>query len=230
MMVVGMLTDSTFVFSVACFFCYLFFSLIFDFLHMEERFKRGYRSGFVPGRIVKIFSGLFIIMLFIDYWVVTEYWFYHLNNDLYESSYHSGHAPTFRVPFLVNDWKNFLNEVDELLPPLFSVYLYCLPVLTQMCLQNPCRIVDCAFTVLVPWICCFVVGLDIADVLILPNYLLYEPSSLRTIMILHHAVYCICVDGCLQFMILLERVPINILDEPGVVFPFQRRHWRLAGK
>ncbi len=72
-LVLGMLTNSTKIFSLASFFCYLFASLMFDFLHLEERLKAQYKKGIVLRRIVKILSSSFILGLFISYWCLGEF-------------------------------------------------------------------------------------------------------------------------------------------------------------
>ena len=69
----GMLTQITYVFSVACFFCYLFCSLIADFLELHQLMKEGYKEGVTVGRVVKIMGHLIIIALFISYWADGEY-------------------------------------------------------------------------------------------------------------------------------------------------------------
>lgn len=68
LLVVGMLTFSTRIYSLASFFCYLFGSLLFDFLHLEERLKAQYKKGTTLRRIVRILSSCFILGIFISYW------------------------------------------------------------------------------------------------------------------------------------------------------------------
>jgi hypothetical protein len=63
-----MLTNSTRIYSLASFFCYLFASLIFDFLHLEERLKTQYKKGTMFRMLVKLLSSCFILGLFISYW------------------------------------------------------------------------------------------------------------------------------------------------------------------
>lgn len=69
-LVLGMLTNSTRIYSLAAFFCYLFASLMFDFLHLEERLKAQYKKGLVLRRIVKLVSLGFILGIFISYWTM----------------------------------------------------------------------------------------------------------------------------------------------------------------
>lgn len=68
-----MLTYTTRIYSLACFFIYLFGSLLFDFLHLEERLKMQYKRGTTVRRAVKVVAGGFLLGLFISYWALREY-------------------------------------------------------------------------------------------------------------------------------------------------------------
>lgn len=73
LLVLGMLTYTTRIYSLASFFCYLFGSLLFDFLHLEERLKAQYKRGTTLRRVIKLICSLFVLGLFISYWSLREY-------------------------------------------------------------------------------------------------------------------------------------------------------------
>ena len=68
-LVVGLLTGSTGVFSLACYFCYLFCNILFDFIQIEEKIRSEYKRGIIVSRLVKLGSGLFIIAIIISFWI-----------------------------------------------------------------------------------------------------------------------------------------------------------------
>jgi hypothetical protein len=69
-MVLGILTQSVYIFTRCCFFGFAFSSLLFNFAHLLDRLEegqRGRRSFF--GSASQLIGSLFIIGVFISFWV-----------------------------------------------------------------------------------------------------------------------------------------------------------------
>lgn len=69
--VLGIITQSVFIYSMCCFFGFAFSALLFNYAHLLDRLERttptDSKSFF--GRANQLISSLFIIGLFISYWI-----------------------------------------------------------------------------------------------------------------------------------------------------------------
>ena len=72
-LVTGIMTSSTLIFSLACFFCYLFCNLIFDFIRIEEKLRSEHKQGIVVSKLVKVLSGFFVLLILASYWTINEF-------------------------------------------------------------------------------------------------------------------------------------------------------------
>ena len=72
-LVLGILTHSTYVLTMVCFFGYLFSTLLFNYADLISKLRRGVNNSSAFSKINYLISGLFIIGLFLSYWVNQEW-------------------------------------------------------------------------------------------------------------------------------------------------------------
>lgn len=71
-LLLGILTGSTLVFTLAMFFCYVFSTTIFNYMKLYHRLKKKYRNESL-GPYVGLLGSCFIIALFISYFIRREF-------------------------------------------------------------------------------------------------------------------------------------------------------------
>jgi len=69
----GILTHSVYVFSMVCFFGYAFSSLLFNYADLLSKLRRGLTRSSIFSKLNYLFSGMFIIALFISYLIDQEW-------------------------------------------------------------------------------------------------------------------------------------------------------------
>lgn len=71
-LVAGILTGSTEVFSLAMFFCYVFSGVLFNVLKVNTRIKKEFMSNGVRPYL-SLISGIFMFALFVSYFIRLEF-------------------------------------------------------------------------------------------------------------------------------------------------------------
>lgn len=71
-LVLGILTASTEVFSLAMFFCYVFSGVLFNYLKVNSRIKKEHLSD-TTRPYLELISGFFLFALFVSYFIREEF-------------------------------------------------------------------------------------------------------------------------------------------------------------
>lgn len=70
LVVLGICTQSVYIYSMCCFFGYAFSSLLFNYVHLLDRLEGGHEKTFF-GRANQLISSMFLLGLFVSYWIST---------------------------------------------------------------------------------------------------------------------------------------------------------------
>ena len=69
----GIVSNSVFVFSMVCFFGYVFSSLLFNYADLLNKLKNRPEEGSIFSKINYLVSGMFVMALFVSYWINVQY-------------------------------------------------------------------------------------------------------------------------------------------------------------
>ena len=72
-MTMGIISNSVYVFSMVCFFGYIFSALLFNYADLLSKLRAGPKEGSIFSKINYLVSALFIGAVFLSYWINDEY-------------------------------------------------------------------------------------------------------------------------------------------------------------
>lgn len=71
-MILAMLVEGTFILSAVCFFCYLFFNLVFNYANLVEKLEMKMESRILP-TVLQLMGSCFIIVFFVGLLIRKEF-------------------------------------------------------------------------------------------------------------------------------------------------------------